>query len=266
MNIAILGDGRLGSEIGAVLGAALRDPADDARPAGLGPARTLPSSRAIDLVFDASIGSAVRDNIEVALAAGVRRFVVATTAWSDARPTVERALVRSGASAVAAPNFSVGVTLFFRLVDAATRLYGPIEAFDPYVLEWHHAAKADRPSGTAKEIVRRIVAAHPRKRGARASDAGEAGRADRELLEVAVLRAGAAPGMHLVGFDAPGETLELRLTARDRSAYAAGAVAAADWLLARPRSAGIHAFDEVVDDLLAAPPSGEPSNPFQPTH
>jgi dihydrodipicolinate reductase len=59
--------------------------------------------------------------------------------------------------------------------------------------------------------------------------------------------------MHLVGFDAPGETIELRLTARDRSAYAAGALAAADWLARSTRSAGFHSFDEVVDELLAAP-------------
>ena len=58
-----------------------------------------------------------------------------------------------------------------------------------------------------------------------------------EELDVSVIRAGAAPGMHLVGFDAPGESLEMRLTARDRSAYAAGAVTAAEWLLAEPRSA-----------------------------
>jgi dihydrodipicolinate reductase len=55
--------------------------------------------------------------------------------------------------------------------------------------------------------------------------------------------------MHLVGFDAPGETIELRLTARDRSAYAAGALAAAAWLSAAPRQAGSHPFDAVVDDL-----------------
>ena len=59
--------------------------------------------------------------------------------------------------------------------------------------------------------------------------------------------------MHLVGFDSPGETIELRLTARDRSAYAAGALAAADWLSRTTRPAGIHPFDEVVDELLAAP-------------
>jgi dihydrodipicolinate reductase len=59
--------------------------------------------------------------------------------------------------------------------------------------------------------------------------------------------------MHLVGFDAPGETIELRLTARDRAAYAAGALAAADWLLERPRTPGIHSFDAVVDAILGLP-------------
>jgi 4-hydroxy-tetrahydrodipicolinate reductase len=250
MNIAIFGDGRLGSEIGELLGAqAGIRPTILGRPAeGRHPSAALVG---VDLVFDASIGPAVRDNIDLALAAGVRRFVIATTSWADDEPAVETALRRAGAVAVSAPNFSVGVNLFFRLVDAAVRLYGPIGSFDPYVLEWHHAAKADRPSGTARELLRRIVAAHPRKRGARELDAD--GPADPGLVEVAALRAGAGPGMHLVGFDAPGETLELRLTARDRSAYAAGAAAAGEWLMARSRSPGIHSFDEVVDDLLAAP-------------
>ena len=250
MNIAIFGDGRLGSEIGDVLGArAGIRPTLLGRPTnGRHPASALAG---VDLVFDASVGPAVRDNVDLALVAGVRRFVIATTAWADDEPAVEAALRRASAVAVSAPNFSIGVNLFFRLVDAAVRLYGPIGSFDPYVLEWHHAAKADRPSGTARELLRRIVAAHPRKRGARELDAD--GPADPGLVEVAVLRAGAGPGMHLVGFDAPGETLELRLTARDRSAYAAGAAAAGDWLMAEPRSPGIHPFDEVVDDLLAVP-------------
>jgi 4-hydroxy-tetrahydrodipicolinate reductase len=72
-----------------------------------------------------------------------------------------------------------------------------------------------------------------------------------EELDVTVIRAGAAPGMHLVGFDAPGESLEMRLTARDRSAYASGAVTAAEWLTAEPRSSGFHTFDEVLDSIIA---------------
>ncbi len=74
---------------------------------------------------------------------------------------------------------------------------------------------------------------------------------DLDELEVVAVRAGASPGMHLVGFDGPGETVELRLTARDRSAYVAGALASADWLLAAARPAGLHPFESVVNDLVS---------------
>ncbi len=128
--------------------------------------------------------------------------------------------------------------LFGRLVEAAVDLFGPLEGFDPYLLEWHRRSKRDRPSGTASDLARRIADAHPRLAGA-------------DDLEVVSIRAGASPGMHLVGFDAAGETVELRLTARDRSAYAAGILAAADWLTRAPREAGLHSFDPIVDELIA---------------
>jgi len=165
--------------------------------------------------------------------------VIATTGWQADAARVASTLERGNAAAVVAPNLAIGSAVFLRLVDEAARLFATLTDFDPYVLEWHRRAKADRPSGTAREIVRRIASRRPN---------GEP--------EVAVIRAGAAPGMHLVGFDAPSETIELRLTARDRSGYAAGALAAADWLLASPRAPGIHPFDLVVDDLLAAPTDG----------
>ncbi|HWP62766.1 MAG TPA: dihydrodipicolinate reductase C-terminal domain-containing protein [Candidatus Binatia bacterium] len=205
---------------------------------------------AVDVVFEASRGPAVAGNIAAALAAGNRRFVIATTAWEADRPLVTSLLVEHGAAAVAAPNFSLGVALFARLVEEATRLFGQLPAYDPFVLEWHRRTKVDRPSGTAKELARRILAAHPRK--TRLAEAGRDGAPEPDELEVAVVRAGASPGMHLVGFDAPGETIELRLTARDRSAYAAGALAAAEWLLAEPRQPGLHGFDPVVEALVAS--------------
>ena len=71
------------------------------------------------------------------------------------------------------------------------------------------------------------------------------------------LRAGASPGMHVVGFDAPGESIELRITARDRSAYVAGALLAADWLREdRPHPVGIYPFESVVRAFLAADQAG----------
>jgi len=202
------------------------------------------------IVVEASRGDAVAANLESALDAGVRRFVIATTAWEADRARVARLLETLGGAAVAAPNLSLGMVLFGRLVDAAVALLGPLATFDPYLVEWHRRGKADRPSGTARNLAGRIVAAHPRL--ARVAE-GPTGASDPGTLEVVGIRAGANPGSHLVGFDAPGEAIELRHVARDRTAYAAGALAAADWLLAAPRAPGLHPFETVVDDLLASP-------------
>jgi 4-hydroxy-tetrahydrodipicolinate reductase len=234
MDTIILGDGGLGRAIAsAIRERSASEPRVFGRPAT---GRHDPAAfRGSDLVFDATSGDAVRANVQAAIEGGVRQFVIATTAWDDDRSAVDRALLKAGAAAVVAPNLSLGAALFLRLIEQASELYGSVDAFEPYVLEWHRRSKQDRPSGTAREIVRRMLptyAVEP---------------------EVAVIRAGASPGMHLVGFDAPGETIELRLTARDRSAYASGALAAADWLMRAQRPAGIHSFDPVVDELLARP-------------
>jgi 4-hydroxy-tetrahydrodipicolinate reductase len=235
MDTIILGNGPLGQ----ALAAAFRERGTEVpllgRPAGRTRDRT--DLGTPDLTIEASRADAVGDNIAAALAAGCRRFVIATTGWDADRAAVEADLRAHGAAAVAAPNLSLGAALFFRLVERAAELLGPIDGFEPYLLEWHRRTKRDRPSGTARELARRVAA----------------GFGEDPEREIAVIRAGASPGMHLVGFDSPGETIELRLTARDRSAYAAGALAAADWLSGATRSAGFHPFEEVVDELLAAP-------------
>ena len=242
-SILILGDGPLGRAVQAAASERAGIRGEDVRVLGRPAAgrHRQQDLAGADLVVEASRGDAVAPNLAAALDAGCRRFVIATTGWADDRPTVEALLREHGAAAVAASNFSLGVALFGRLVEAAVGLFGPIEAFDPYLLEWHRRAKRDRPSGTAVDLAARIARAHPRL-------------ADPSDLEVVSIRAGASPGMHLVGFDAAGETVELRLTARDRSAYAAGILIAAAWLIRTPREPGIHAFDPIVDELIARDP------------
>ena len=243
----ILGDGGLGRAVKAE--ALARDAADTHRPARtvrligrpVGERHDSLDLAGVSMIVEASRGDAVLTNLTVALEAGCRAFVIATTGWGADRSRVEALVGSHGAVAVAASNFSLGVVLFGRLVEAAVDLFGPLDAFDPYLVEWHRRSKRDRPSGTAADLTRRIVARHPR-----------LGVADD--LEVVSLRAGESPGMHLVGFDATGETIELRLTARDRSPYAAGILAAVDWLERTPRAPGLHAFDPIVDELIARHP------------
>ena len=228
----VLGDGPLGLAVEAALRAREETVRVLGRPSGGRHDPTILG--AAQVIVDASRADAVATNVEAAIDAGCRAFVIATTGWQADLDRVGGSLRRAGAVAVAAPNLALGAALFLRLIDEAARLAAAIGGFEPSVMEWHRRSKADRPSGTAREIVRRLAAELPI-----------------GVDEVAVVRSGSMPGTHIVGLDGASETIELRLTARDRSGYAAGAVAAIDWLRAAPRSPGIHPFDEVVDERIA---------------
>jgi 4-hydroxy-tetrahydrodipicolinate reductase len=148
--ITILGDGHLGWAVAAAAAdRGLRTPVLGRPP---GTRHDAASFDRTDLVVDATVAAAVARNVDAALEAGVRRFVIATTGWSDDRDAVDAALHAAEASAVATSNFSLGVALFGRLVEAATDLFGAVDGFDPYLLEWHRRGKVDRPSGTALDL------------------------------------------------------------------------------------------------------------------
>jgi 4-hydroxy-tetrahydrodipicolinate reductase len=224
-----------------------------------GDARPAPQTLApFDVAFEFSHGDDVLPNVRYALATGARAIVLGTTAWADARADVAMAVEGASATLVDAPTFSVGTVLFGELAEQAARVFGRIDGYDPYVLEWHRRAKADRPSGTAAAIANRLLPHLPRKSRARLAEGTTAPEPD--TLEIVSLRAGASPGMHVVGFDAPGESIELRITARDRSAYVAGALLAADWLRdTNNRPTGIVRFDQVVKRVLDGPtPAAKP--------
>jgi 4-hydroxy-tetrahydrodipicolinate reductase len=245
MDTVICGDGPMGR----ALADELRDAGHRIRQLGRPPDGTHPRDAftGADAVHEFSTAIAVAANLRAALDAGCRRFVIGTTGWDADRGCVDELLVDRGAAAVVAPTFSPGATILMRIADELATALGRVGGYDPYLVEWHRAGKRDRPSGTAAAIAQRLVAASPDKDHV---ERDQDGAADPAGLQVLSLRAGAAPGMHLIGFDASGETLELRLTARDRRCYAAGARLAADWLLAADRAPGIHSFEVVVRELV----------------
>lgn len=233
MSTIVFGDGPLGRAIAAGL-----DPGGE-RPRLLGRPATGRHAPAdldgADLAIEASTGGSVATNVEASLSAGCRRFVIATTGWGADRARVEEALVAHDASAVVAANFSLGAAILGRIVADAADAFARVGGFEPFIVEWHRRDKRDRPSGTALALADRLRPATDRSRE----------------LEIVSVRAGASPGMHLVGFDSQGESFEIRLTARDRQAYVAGIATAAAWLDRGPRLPGSHPFDRVIDDLLA---------------
>jgi 4-hydroxy-tetrahydrodipicolinate reductase len=145
-----------------------------------------------------------------------------------------------------APNFSLTVALFVRL----TRVLGAYAQrevrFDPYLCEHHRADKRDAPSGTAKLLAGALLSACPRKRNWRLADGK--GALPPDELSIAVLRAGHTYSAHVVGLDAPEETLELRHEARSAAAFAAGCLHGCEWLRGRK---GVFTMDNVAGDILA---------------
>ena len=102
--------------------------------------------------------------------------------------------------------------------------------FEPAIVERHHSAKKDAPSGTAKAIAESVGV----------------GREPGEEIPIASLRHGGQPGEHVLVFEGPEESIELVHRARSRSVFALGAVRAAEWLV-KSGLKGPVTFDDFLD-------------------
>ncbi len=166
----------------------------------------------VDVAIDFSTPDSVIANAVVLAKRGIR-LVIGTTGWSAREAELRQAVADAGTGIVVAPNFSTGVVLFEVLVAQAAKLFAPQPDFGAFLHEAHHSAKKDAPSGTAFLLKKAMEqSGFPRP------------------IDVSSTRAGFIPGTHSVGFDGPAETVTLTHTARDRTAFARGALAAARWV------------------------------------
>ena len=170
---------------------------------------------AADVAIDFSTADAVPANLR-RLAARGTNVVIGTTGWGAHEAELRREAEVKNIGVVAAPNFALGVNLFAALAARAAELFAPHAGFGAWIHEAHHAAKKDAPSGTALQL-QTVLRDHGYGRP----------------IDVSSTRAGFIPGTHTVGFDAAGETITLTHTARDRSGFARGALAAAKWVHGR---------------------------------
>ena len=113
-----------------------------------------------DVVVDATRGHAVRGNVEAALAAGVRRFVIGTTAWDADRPAVAGCWARR-ARPPSSPPTSAPAWPSSGDWWRAARSSAAAPGLRPVRGRVAPAGKADRPSGTARDLAARILAVDP---------------------------------------------------------------------------------------------------------
>ena len=170
---------------------------------------------AADVAIDFSSPDAVPHTVPALASRGID-LVVGTSGWSAHEAALRRVVADSGVGIVVAPNFSTGVVLFEAIVARAAQLFAAQHDFGAFVHEAHHAAKKDAPSGTAILLTQAMErAGFPRP------------------IDVSSTRVGFVPGTHTIGFDGPAETITLSHAARDRTAFARGALVAAKWIHGR---------------------------------
>jgi 4-hydroxy-tetrahydrodipicolinate reductase len=227
LRVAIVGDGKMGRAVAdlarergytvtAVLG--FRDNEN-------GAAITRERLGETDVVIEFTAPAAAPANILAAVRVGYP-VVTGTTGWADQLERVSRAVSESKGALVHAPNFSVGVNLFLALAAAAGRAMGRAPQFDAHIVETHHAAKKDAPSGTAIALER--AASHGLGRS----------------IPITSVRTGHVPGTHELWFDGRFEQIRLMHAARDRRVFADGALYAAEWIRGRR---GVFTMRDVLD-------------------
>ena len=218
MKILLVGYGRMGRLVGQLAAqydcevVGIVDPLSPSHSGSIDDPRW---KGAADVAVDFSLPDAVPVNLPALARLGLN-VVVGTTGWGRQEAALRAAAEQAGIGVVAAPNFSAGVVMFEAIVARAAALAASQAEFGAWLHEAHHVMKKDAPSGTAlllKSAMEHAGYSRP--------------------IDVSSTRAGHIPGTHTIGFDGPAESITLSHTARDRSAFARGALQAAQWVKGR---------------------------------
>lgn len=224
--LAIVGTGRMGTavaeraralgwEVVASIGSAGNQDGSGISAASLRGARV-----AVEFTTPASAAA----NVRALLSAGCA-VVSGTTGWADELEAVKEHVRAKGGAFLHAPNFSLGAAMLAVLAEHASALMAKHPEFRPHIVETHHSAKLDAPSGTAAMLATLMKAPY------------------RTNVPITSIRVGSVPGTHSVLFDAPFEQLRLEHDVRDRRVFADGALAAAAWTAGRK---GVFGMRDVV--------------------
>jgi len=160
----------------------------------------------VDMVIDFSLSTNVMHSVDECIK-HKKNLVIGTTGWDGELAQVEKKVKNSPIGVLYSPNFSLGVNLFFQLIEKAVSLLS--SHYEPAITEVHHKNKQDCPSGTALHLQSLFA---------------------NQEIPISALRLGNSRGKHTALFDSPFDTISITHEAKSRDGYAVGAVIAAEWL------------------------------------
>jgi 4-hydroxy-tetrahydrodipicolinate reductase len=194
------------------------------------------SLRGAHVVVDFTSPGVVMDNLQWCLQAGLS-VVIGTTGFDEERLAVVRGWLAQAPSSgvLIAPNFGIAAVLMMRFASLAARWFDSVE-----IVELHHPAKVDAPSGTARRTAELIAEARKEAglevAGPDATTTALDGARGAEVFGVPVhsIRLAGLVAHQEVLFGTAGETLTIRHDSLDRESFMPGVLMAVRAVTERP--------------------------------
>jgi len=209
---------------------------------------TVENLRKADVAIEFTRPDAAIANIYKCFEAGVA-IVVGTTAWLDKLQEVKSICTEKNGTLFYAPNFSIGVNIFFEINKKLAAIMNRQPQYDVVLEEIHHTEKLDAPSGTAIKTAEVILGELKSKNSWKLVEENILTKDQRpktnsnsselspnlelqtsNYLLITAKREPNVPGTHSVKYFSGVDEIEIIHEARSRKGFAEGAVMAARWV------------------------------------
>lgn len=191
-----------------------------------------------DCIIDFSNHLATEKLLEYAIKKDIP-LVIATTGQTDK----ELQLIKDASKEIPVfltANTSLGIALLLELTKITTKM---MPEADIEIIEKHHNRKLDAPSGTAYLIADEIKKI--RKNAKYCLGRSEMGKREKDEIGIHAIRVGNIVGEHEVIVGTDSQTITLKHEAHDRSLFAEGAIAAAEFLI--KQNPGFYGMKDLID-------------------
>lgn len=223
MKVAIIGYGKMGKTIEAILlerkhQVVLKINKENSEE------MTIENLQKADVAIEFSTPQTAVQNYLKCFDAGIP-VVSGTTAWLHQWQEVQKELQAKNATLFYAPNFSIGVNIFFKVNEMLAQLMNAQKNYNVSIEEIHHLQKLDSPSGTAIKTAEVLIDQLEDKNTWK-----EAKEVENNQIPIIAKREDGVAGTHSVYYTSAEDTIELKHTAHSRKGFALGAVLATEWV------------------------------------
>ncbi len=168
--------------------------------------------------------------------------VCGTTGWDKYLVAMKAQCDANNAAIFVAPNFSIGVNIFFMLNRYLADIMNKAQDYEIEVNETHHTQKLDAPSGTAIALADDLINSIDRKQ----QWVGGQAKGDEELSVISH-RIEGVTGIHSVTCASVHDEIEIKHTSKNREGFAKGALLAASWLTGKK---GFFTMEHLMAEML----------------